>query len=115
MKRLCPSTITAETMALLQASETSFWLSHIINEMLDIPLGITEIYCDKKSLTEATHSTTAAEEKQLRVDLAAIRQSVSRNEFKLRWIETKHQLADSLPKLSADSSRLVETLASAKF
>ena len=98
MKRACRSTIAAETMALLEASETCFWLSHIINEMLDIPLGITEIYCDSKSLTEAAHSTTAVEGKQLRVDLAAIRQSVSRNEFKLKWIKTKHQLADSLTK-----------------
>ena len=24
----------------------------------DIPLGITEIFCDKKSLTEAAHSTS---------------------------------------------------------
>ena len=83
--------------------------------MLDIPLGITEIYCDNKSLTEAAHSTTAVEEKRLRVDLAAIRQSVSRNEFKLKWIETKHQLADSLTKQGADSSRLVENLESATF
>ena len=64
---------------------------------------------------EAAHSTTAVEEKRLRVDLAVIRQSVSRNEFKLRWIETKHRLADSLTKQGTDSSRLVETLESAKF
>ena len=99
----------------LEASETCFWLSHIINEMLDIPLGITEIYCDNKSLTEVAHSTTIVEQKRLRVDLAAIKQSVSRNEFKLRWIETKHQLADSLTKQGANSSQLVETLESAKF
>ena len=99
----------------LEASETCFWLSHIINQMLDIPLGITEIYCDNKSLTEAAHSTTVVEQKRLRVDLAAIKQSVSRNEFKLRWIEMKHQLADSLTKQGADSSQLVETLESAKF
>ena len=41
MKRVFLSMIAAETMALLEASETCFWLSHIINEMLDIPLGIT--------------------------------------------------------------------------
>ena len=115
IKHVFLSTIAAETMALLEASETCFWLSHIINEMLDIPLGITKIYCDNKSLTEAAHSTTAIEEKRLRVDLAAIRQSISRNEFKLRWIKTKHQLADSLTKQGADSSQFVESLESAKF
>ena len=80
----------------------------------DIPLGITEIFCDKRSLTEAADSTSRRR-KWLRVELAAIRQSVSRNEFKSRWIETKHQLADSLTKQGADSSRLVETLESGKF
>ena len=113
MKRVGRSTIAAETMV------RSIW-----NLLLAFPyhqwdawysFGITEIYCDNKSLTEAAHSTTAVEEKRLRVDLAVIRQSVSRNEFKLRWTETKHQLADSLTKQGTDSSRLVETLESANF
>ena len=35
----CRSTIAVETMALFEAPETCFRLSHIINEMLDIPLA----------------------------------------------------------------------------
>ena len=65
-------------MVLLEASETCYWISHIINELLKTPLETTEIFTDNKSLYEAVYSTTAVEEKRLRVDLAAIRQSISR-------------------------------------
>lgn len=110
IKRVCRSTLTAETMALLEVSETCFWLSHIINELLNDSLETTEIFTDNKSLFEAAHSTTSVEEKRLRVDLAAIRQSISRKEFILRWIDTKHQLADALTKQGADSTKLLDTL-----
>ena len=97
-------------MALLEVSETCLWLSHIINELLDDSLETTEIFTDNQSLYEAAHSTTAVEEKRLRVDIAAIRQSISRKEFTLKWIDAKHQLADALTKQGADVTKLLETL-----
>ena len=115
IKRVCRSTLTAETMALLEVSETCFWLSHIINELLNNTLETTEIFTDNKSLFEAAHSTTAVEEKRLRVDLAAIRQSISRKEFTLQWIDTKHQLADALTKQGADTTKLLETLKESSY
>ena len=114
IKRVCRSTLTAETMALLEVSETCIWLSHIINELLHDSLETTEIFTDNKSLFEAAHSTTSVEEKRLRVDLAAIRQSISRKEFTLQWIDTKHQLADALTKQGADSTKLLQTLKESK-
>ena len=110
IKRVCRSTLTAETMALLEVSETCYWLSHIIKELIDDSLETTEIFTDNKSLYEAAHSTTSVEEKRLRVDIAAIRQSVLRKEFNLKWIDTKQQLADSLTKQGADVTKLLETL-----
>lgn len=115
IRRVCRSTLTAETMALLEVSETCFWLSHIINELLDDPLETTEIFTDNQSLYEAAHSTTAVEEKRLRVDIAAIRQSISRKEFVLKWIETKFQLADVLTKQGADATKLLETFKTSSF
>ena len=115
IKRVCRSTLTAETMALLEVSETCFWLSHIINELINDELETTEIFTDNKSLFEAAHSTTAVEEKRLRVDLAAIRQSISRNEFTLQWIDTKHQLADALTKQGADAAKLLDALKESSY
>ena len=64
IRRVCRSTLAAETMALLEASETCCWISHIINELLKTPLETTEIFTDNKSLYKAAHSTTAVEEKR---------------------------------------------------
>ena len=115
IKRVCRSTLTAETLALLEVSETCLWLSHIINELLDDSLETTEIFTDNQSLYEAAHSTTAVEEKRLRVDIAAIRQSISRKEFTLKWIDAKHQLADALTKQGADVTKLLETLTTTSY
>ena len=65
-------------MALLEASGTCCWISHIINELLKTPLETTEIFTDTKSFYEAAHSRTAVEEKRLQADITAIRQSISR-------------------------------------
>ena len=78
IRRVCQSTLAAETMALLEASETCCWISHIINELLKTPLETTEIFTDNKSCYEAAHSRTAVEEKRLQADIAAIHQSISR-------------------------------------
>ena len=78
IRRVCQSTLAAETMALLEASETCCWISHIINELLKTPLETTEIFTDNKSFYETAHSTAAVEEKRLRVNIAAIRQIISK-------------------------------------
>ena len=64
IRRVCRSTLAAETMALLEASWTCCLTSHIINELLKTPLETTEIFTDNKSLYKAAHSTTAVEEKR---------------------------------------------------
>ena len=66
LRRVCRSTIAAETMSLLNAVDTSVWLSHLLDELKDKQLQTTEIYTDNMSLTEAVHSTKAMEEKTLR-------------------------------------------------
>jgi len=110
LRRVCRSTIAAETMALLDASESCYWLSHIINELMNEPLSKTLIYTDNRSLVDAAHSTTAVEEKRLRVDLSAIRESITHNKFELKWVDTRNQLADTLTKQGADSTKLLDTL-----
>ena len=115
MRRVCRSTISAETMALLEATETSFWLASIINELLDSPIKSTEIHIDNLSLFEAANSTTAVEEKRLRVDLASLRESIVKKEFHLKWLEGGHQLADVLTKQGADSKKLIQALTTGKI
>ena len=50
------------------------------------------------SLCESVHSTTANEEKRLRVEIASIRESIRRKEVEVEWVENQRQLADVLTK-----------------
>lgn len=110
LRRVCRSTIAAETMSLLDAVDACVWLSHIINELVDEELKTTEIYTDNMSLTEAVHSTKAVEEKRLRVDIAAVRESIKRKEITVQWIDNKSQLADVFTKQGANIQVLIDVI-----
>ena len=69
-----------------------------------------EVFVDNKSLVQNVHSTTLVSEKRLRVDLAAIQQSIERNEATLKWISSKEQLADCLTKVGAEPNKLLDVV-----
>ncbi|XP_057290806.1 uncharacterized protein LOC130613486 [Hydractinia symbiolongicarpus] len=84
IKRVVRSTLAAETLALVNGIDAY-----------------------NKSLYEAAYSTKALEDKRLRVDMASLRQSTNQKEVILKWIPTKHQLADVLTKQGANSTLLL--------
>ena len=101
LRRVCKSTEAAETMAMLDAIDACIWISSLLKEIND----------DKfKSLFENIHSTTAVAEKRLRVEIAAIRESVRKNEVKVEWVPHVDQLADCLTKQGADPRNLLEVV-----
>ena len=110
LRRVCRSTVAAETMAMLDGIDASIWLSHIISEISDFKVGSVKIKTDNMSLCESVHSTTANEEKRLRVEIASIRESIRRKEVEVEWVENQRQLADVLTKQGADSSKLMRAL-----
>ena len=97
-------------MAMLDGIDASIWLSHIISEISDFKVGSVKIKTDNMSLCESVHSTTANEEKRLRVEIASIRESIRRKEVEVEWVENQRQLADVLTKQGADSSKLMRAL-----
>jgi hypothetical protein len=106
LRRVCRSTLTAETMAMPDAIDACIWLSHIVSEVADFDLNIVEVKTDNMSLVESVHSTTAVEEKRLRVEIASIRESIRNKEVSIEWIDKEKQLADVLTKQGADSIKL---------
>jgi hypothetical protein len=110
LRRVCRSTLTAETMAMLDAIDASIWLSHIIAEVADCDLQPIEVKTDNMSLVESVHSTTAVEEKRLRVEIASIRESIRKKEVNVEWVDKEKQLADVLTKQGADSVKLMTVL-----
>ena len=69
--------------------------------ILMLPRLLHKLFLDNKSLVQSVYSTTLVSEKRLRVDLAAIQQTVERREATLKWISSKEQIADCLTKACA--------------
>ena len=110
LRRVCKSTEAAETMAMLDAIDTCIWIGTMLEEICGESIETTIVRTDNKSLYEAVHSTTAVEEKRLRVELAAIRESIRKKDIKVEWVKTTKQLADCLTKQGADSKKMRDAL-----
>ena len=110
LRRVCRSTLTAEAMAMLDAIDACIWLSHIVAEVADCDLQHVKVKTDNMSLVESVHSTTAVEEKRLRVEIASIRESIRNKEVSVEWVDKEKQLADVITKQGADSFKFMAVL-----
>ena len=110
MRRVCRSTVSAETMSMLDAVDMSIWVMHILNDITGNQTRSAKIKTDSKSLYDAAHSTTAVEEKRLRVDIAAIREEIRKRSILVDWIPKSEQLADVLTKQGANREHLLNVL-----
>ena len=97
-------------MAMLDAIDACIWISSLLKEINGDKFKDIIIHTDNKSLFENIHSTTAVAEKRLRVEIAAIRESVRKNEVKVEWVPHVDQLADCLTKQGADPRNLLEVV-----
>ena len=81
LKCVVKSTLAAETLSQLEASEACFWLGSTLSELLYGSLDnnpFMECRTDDHSLVEAVYSSEAILDKRLRVDIAIMRQMVER-------------------------------------
>jgi len=115
LRRVCKSTEAAETMAMLDAIDSCVWIGSLLNEIMPGKIEMSVIKTDNRSLHDAVHSTTAVEEKRLRVEIAAIREAIRNEEVQVDWIPKTIQLADCLTKQGADSKKLMEVLAEGRL
>ena len=113
IKRVVSSTLSAECLAAVEATETCIHLRLSLSEILnkttkDIQISVLT---DNRSLTDAAHSTTTVSNKRLQIELAVLRnmiQSGELNEF--RWVPGESQVANALTKAGASSDFLLDIL-----
>ena len=113
IKRVVSSTLSAECLAAVEATETCIHLRLSLSEILnkttkDIQISVLT---DNRSLTDAAHSTTTVSNKRLQIELAVLRnmiQSGELNEF--RWVPGESQVANALTKAGASSDFLLVIL-----
>ena len=110
VRRVCRSTISAETMSMLDAVDSSIWIGHILQKITGYKLRQSKIKTDNESLDDAAHSTTAVEAKRLRVDIAAIREEIRNRTILVDWIPNTEQLSDVLTKQGAKRIKLINVL-----
>ena len=113
VRRVVKSTLAAETLALLDGVEASILFSSIIAEVLNLGVNrpIVKCYVDNRSLVEAVYSTKVLEDKLLRINMAVLRDLLSRRELhEVIWVQTSCQLADALTKRGANAEPLLEAV-----
>ena len=112
LKRVVSSTLAAECLAAVEASETCSFIQNMIAELLDIKPSIG-LLTDSKSLVDTAHSTTTVESKRLQIEVSVLRDTIHRGELnEFRWIPTELNLANPLTKAGANTKELVRVLGS---
>ena len=110
-RRVVKSTIAAEAMALLEGMEEAIYLRTIISEILCSVLIPIICITDHKGLVEAIYSTKLVEDKRLRVEIAMMKENLSRREVhQVRLCSSADQLADCLTKKGVDGRKLLAIL-----
>ena len=115
LNRVVHSTLAAETLALVTAIDSAFFIRAQTQEITGILLPII-CYSDNKSLISAVGSTKPVSEKSLRIDVASIAQSLEKGEIEsILWIPTCYPLANCLTKQNCSEKILQKTLENGKI
>ena len=113
IKRVVRSTLSAEMLSLQEGIEEAIYLRGLIVEMIngDVKSLPIVMYVDNKSVTQALCSTKMVDDKRLRLDIAAIKESLEKNEVSsVRWLPGESQLANCLTKRGASGYELMKVL-----
>ena len=115
IKRVVRSTIAAETLSLQEGLEEAIYVRAILQE---VKLGENMpvvAYIDNKSVVEALYSTKSVDDKRLRIDLGAIKETICKDNVIVKWIRGDLQLANSMTKRGASAKELLTTLYNGKL
>ena len=110
IKRVARSTLTAETLAAVDALDAAVVLKVAVEEVMKCKLPPIRLIVDNKSLHDAACTTNSLADKRLLVDLSALREMMERGEVNLEWTSGDNQLADVLTKLGARRTKLSQVL-----
>ena len=107
LKRVVKSTLAAETLALVEGAEVSFYIASILKEVTKIKDVPINCFVDNKSLVDALSSSKQVEDRRLRIDIAVLDDMIEKKEINhVAWVDTCNQLADCLTKRGASTEKL---------
>ena len=115
IRRVARSTVTAETLAMLDACDAVFFLSKILTEILDLQNIDIYTFTDNKSLFDNVHSSKGTVEKRLIVDMSALREMVNKKEIIVHKIDSNKNISNVLTKKGAPWLVLTKPLQTGKL
>ena len=97
--RVADSTLTAETLALLEGAKISIYLAAILKQILRIENLKIFCFSDNKSLTDSLTSLKQVKDRSLRLETVVLGNMLEREDItQVSWISSPEQLADCLTK-----------------
>ena len=97
--RVADSTLTAETLALLEGAKISIYLAAILKQILRIENLKIFCFSDNKSLTDSLTSLKQVKDRSLRLETVVLGNMLDREDItQVSWISSPEQLADCLTK-----------------
>ena len=98
-RRVAKSTIEAEALSVGEAIEGVIYFNRLWKEVVGGKKLEAVVRTDSKTLMTAIKSSTGVSSKRLKIDIAAIRETIELGEVReVQWIKGKHQIADVLTK-----------------
>ena len=105
------SPLASEALSLAEASDAGFLVSTLVQEIFRLStLPRVICYTDNRSLTDTLVTTKVISDTRLKVDVARLREMVTKEEIVVKWIDGKHQIADALTKRGASTASIIEVL-----
>ena len=113
IKRVVRSTIAAEALSLQEGLENGFYLRTLLEELLALPAYTIQLeaYVDNRSVIEAIHSTKLVDDKRLRLDISAMKESLNLGQVhSVRWCPSEFQIANCMTKRGASGHHLLSVM-----
>ena len=99
--------LIAETLALLEGSETAINLNNIISQMIGSHALKINCYTDCKSLYLSIHSSKQNDNKKLRLDINVLEDMLESKEINtFNWVSAHDQVADCLTKKGVNKEKI---------
>ena len=117
IKRKVPSTLGAEMLSLVTALDAAIGTRDQLSEITGgrVNLKIKAI-TDNKSASDTIYSEKALDQKRLRAEIAAIKESIEEGTIEeVRWVAGQNMLADVLTKQGVKSQNLLSVLQQGKI
>ena len=110
IKRVVRSTLAAETLALVEGSETAMYLSELTSSCLHGKKMEISSITDNESLYDAVQSSKPLMDKRLCLEISELCEMSEREDINIFWVEGAKQLSNVLTKKRESALPLMTVL-----